>query len=181
MGREESWISPPHIPLALRMPFGSLASSMTQELPAKDSSELFAPRAAFSFGLSLLLSLAVVAVMVTVDARNRQRDETREEVTAVGDQSFFKIPDTFPRPVTAAVVYHGQPLFAIYKRITDRDSTMIRVGEDDSKTYRLYVEHPSEKEKDKGNAENQKKKDATYFLKVGVDEYIELSPQQQQP
>jgi len=147
---------------------------MIQDLPAQPSTGIFSGRAAFNFGLALFIGLLLTIIVLVLDRNQRTKMETSEEITAVGDQAFFKIPDTFPRPDTAAVVFRGQPLFAIYKRVTNHDSTMIRLGEDDSKTYRIYSEHDT----GKGKAQdNDKKSEAAGFLKVGIDEYIELRTQ----
>jgi hypothetical protein len=147
---------------------------MIHDPPATAPDSLFAPRAALRLGLALVLGIALVTVLAVLDRNRRTQDETHEEVTAVGDQSFFKLPEVFPKPPEAAVVFHGQSLYPVYKRITNRDSSMIRVGEDDSRTYWIYTDRVAGKE---AAAEGEKKGAPAYYLKAALDEYFEVRAQ----
>jgi hypothetical protein len=143
---------------------------MSQYQAADLQTGFFAERAAVWIGWALLAAMATILLLASFDRQHRRGLETFKEVTGVGDQAFFKEPDAVGGAPAATVIFKGQALVPVTpKHISERDARMLRVGDDDSGAYRIYVNRES--------AEAGNKREADYFLKLGNDEYLNVRPE----
>jgi hypothetical protein len=113
-------------------------------------------------GLGTLVLVASVAVFTAWD---RAHTSALEEVimpTAVGDTHFVPEPSGGKGPIN--LKYQGQQLDMVSESKI-RDSKLIRAGTDDSGVYSLY-----EMDEDGG-------KNGRLFMKVGVNEFMEVTPE----
>jgi hypothetical protein len=147
---------------------------MIEYQSANPSTGLFAGRAAGWFGWAILAALAAVILLISQEHRRRTPVETYEELTSVGDHSFFKMPEQAGKNPVAAVIFRGQPLYpAGFHRLRNSDTKMLRAGSDDSGALRIYMNsEPDPQTRDAG----AKKSESDYYLKLGEDEYLNVRP-----
>ena len=143
-------------------------------VPAPGETPLFARDYAIRLGLVLLIAFAAIIALAGYDESRRDALENFEEVTAVGDRSFFALPAEAQKPHPATVVFRGQPLYPVsYALVEARDTGMIRAGMADDAPYRVYTPReplpPQE-------GESEKPGQQFYYLKVAQDEYLKLRP-----
>jgi hypothetical protein len=128
--------------------------------------------AAMSLGAALLVGLAITAVLARHDRLHRTELERAEEVTAVGDVSFFKPPTEAMKPPPVAAKLDGQLLYPVsYKPFELQDSRMIRVATDSEAGLNIYETAlnvaPQEGEREKVG-------EKFYFLKIAPKQYIRV-------
>jgi hypothetical protein len=128
-------------------------------------------RGAMHFGFAIVAGMAVLVLVLSRDSANRAKLESFSETTAVGDQSYFKVPPRAAAPAVA-VTFQGKPLTPIsVRRIELRDSKMSYAGVDDGGSLRIYTSsEPVPLEK--GEAEVKGR--PVYFLKSALNEYIRV-------
>ncbi len=94
--------------------------------------------------------------------------ETFSEATAVGDHSYYPLPDFTNRTGVSILIFKGRPLYTDYKHVTNRDSRMRRIGAEDSGKYQIYIDEEPVKPDNKSHDEPR------YFAKTAEDEYVGL-------
>src|SRR5438309_9016306 len=95
-------------------------------------------KVALIFGAALLGGFALIMAFAIYDKSQRAVLERVEEPTAVGDNAWFHPPEKFDSSAVFAT-YEGQPLYPTgADRYDLRDSKMIKVGMDDSKSFWIY-------------------------------------------
>lgn len=145
---------------------------MNESTPASGSTEIFQAQTAQRLGIVLVAGLALVVIFNALDKPRRTQFERYEEVTAVGDKAWFRLPETAQKPPPAAAKFRGQELFPVsYKTVEIRDTKMLRVGDDDSGLLRIYA---SREPVPPQEGEVEKKGETFYFLKTGTGEYIKV-------
>jgi hypothetical protein len=116
---------------------------------------------AAGIGLAMLVLVVGVAIFTAWD---RAHTASLEEVitpTAVGDTHF--VPEPTGGAAEIGFKYQGQKLDKVSESKV-RDAKLLRVGTDDGGIYSLY------RLEDEG-------KNGRLFMKVGVDEFIEVKPE----
>lgn len=115
----------------------------------------------------LLIGFAFVVAFAAFDRLRISGLEKADEQTAVGDAAFFKPPEKFDSSAVF-VKLGGKPLYPTgTERYSLHDSKMLRVGTDDSKTFKIYK-----------SAERGGKDGDFFFLKTADGQYLEMSRQQ---
>lgn len=142
---------------------------------APDKSRIFALTAAMRLGEALLLGFAVAILFAGMDEAQREKLETYQEISAVGDRTYFPIPEERSKPPAPALIFQGQPLVPeSYEPVKIRDTRMFRVGKDDAGQYSVYASREgtgSEKGRTGG------KNDKFLYIKVAPDEYLRTLPE----
>ncbi len=140
---------------------------MGQYQSANLSTGVFAERPARRIGWVLIVVLAALTTFAFVGRQHRAQLETVEQVTAVGDTTYFKMPEMTEKPSALAVSFQGKQLYpASFKRMGNRDSRMLRVGTDDSGAYGIYAVREA--------IDARKKEAEELYLKLGPDEYLNV-------
>jgi len=110
-----------------------------------------------------LATLALVAGVAVFTAWDRTRTSTIEQVitpTAVGDTHFVQEPHPGTGPIGLKFEGHKLDMLSESKI---RDSKLLRTAMDDSGIYSIY------------HLEDEEGKKQRLFMKVGVNEFIEVS------
>jgi hypothetical protein len=114
---------------------------------------------------ALLLGYAVVALFAAREKSQRAELERVIEPTAVGDMSFFPLPQPWDvkRPLA---VFQGTPLyFHDWSRLPD--SLMQKAGRSDSAAFTVYKFHPATPQSEE-----------IFYLKVNTNLYAAVQPKQ---
>jgi hypothetical protein len=133
---------------------------------------VFHARAVAGFGWSLLSAVAVVVLLNAIDRPRRSQLEHHEQVTAVGDNAFFRLPDTAQAAPAAVAIFRRQELHPVsLKAVEIRDSKMLIAGTDDSGRSRIYT---SRDPAPLAEGEVEKKSETAFFLKLGPGKYLKV-------
>lgn len=131
------------------------------ESPTNDpqTTPMLGGTAAFRLGVALLIGVALMLALTMLDRQRRGKIEGWEEVTAVGDRSFFPPPSSSAAPAVVTweagslTVTAGEPQKM-------KDTQMRRAGRDEASGMAIY-EHTT-----------PTPGAARYFLKVAPGEYL---------
>ena len=139
--------------------------------PSTNAEPLFAREYAVRIGTVLLVAFAAIIALTGYDESRRDKLETFEEMTAVGDRNFFPIPKELQKPHPAAVTFQGKPLFPVsYEPVKANDPEMTRVGVAEGAAFRIYKsQEPLERGDEPTGADS-------YYLKLERDRYLEVRP-----
>jgi hypothetical protein len=143
--------------------------------PSTHDEPLFAREYAVRLMTVLLVAFAGIIALTGFDESRRDKLETFEEVTAVGDQNFFPVPKEPQQPAAPAATFQGKALVPTsYELVKRNDPEMIRVGQAEGAPYRIYMP------KMVLSGEAKPSAPGTYYLKVEQDRYVRVraaSPQ----
>ena len=115
----------------------------------------------------LLVGFAFVVAFAAFDKLRNASMEKADESNAVGDSAYFKPPEKFDSSAVF-VKLGGNPLYPTgTERYSLQDGKMMRVGMDDTKTFKIYK-----------SAERGGKSGDFFFLKTADGQYLEMSRQQ---
>ena len=118
------------------------------------------------------LFLAAFALLVVCAFRDRARVfhlEQFDEVSAVGDTTYYRPA----KDVNAVATFDGQPLFRVDNDKKEiKDTAMQRVGRAPPTGLSIYVSR-----KNNRNGSGAKNEPATFFVKIGRNDYIRVRPE----
>lgn len=122
-------------------------------------------KAAFGLGAGLLIALALVLAVAIVDRQRRTRIEGWEEVTAVGDRTYFIPPSDSAAP--AVLTWDAGVLrIATAEREKFRDTGMRKAGLDRATGVSVYAPL----------ARPGKESRSGFYVKVAPGEYLPARP-----
>ena len=137
---------------------------------APEQPRIFARPVAVRLGEALLISFAVVILLAGMDKAQRERLESFQEVTAVGDRAYFQLPGDLRKPFQPVAGFRGQSLTPTsVEPVEIRDTKMIRVGRDDSGRHFVYTSRESVPPV---GGEVVAKGEKFFFLKLEPGEYL---------
>ena len=140
--------------------------------PSATAAPFFGKSAALSLGSALLGGLFVLLALTRGDRVRRAELERAEEVTAVGDAIFFKLPTDAAKPPPRAAILNGQALYPVsYQTVELPDSRMIRAATDPETGIGIYVttiKVPAQEN------EHEKAGEKFYFLKTAPKQYVRV-------
>jgi hypothetical protein len=125
-----------------------------------------------AFASATVAGMLVLLAFGTWDRTRRSDLESIAQVTAVGDTTYFPMPNS-ANATAPQTTYRGDSLYAVStKKIGIKDSLMERVGQIDSGEYWLYAPRQEVKAQHAGVL----KKGEGLFLKVDEHEFLRLQP-----
>jgi hypothetical protein len=140
--------------------------------PSGPAAPFFGKSAAVALGGALLVGLLVLLGLTHCDQVHRTDLERAEEITAVGDSIFSKIPTDAATPPPRAAMLKGQALYPVSDKTYELpDSRMIRVGTDPEAGLNVYetaMKVPGLE------GERAKAEEKSYFLKVAPKRYLRV-------
>lgn len=141
--------------------------------PVSEHPRIFARPVAVLLGEALLIAFALVILLAGMDKAQRERLESFQEVTAVGDRAFFQLPDELKQePLQPVAGFRGQPLIPVsLDEVKIRDTKMIRMGRDDTGRHFVYS---SREKAPSAEGAREAKDEKFFFLKLAPGEYLKV-------
>jgi hypothetical protein len=118
-------------------------------------------------GGAFLIALAIIVLFAFRDRARVENLETFEEVTAVGDTTYYQPTND----VNAVAMLDGHPLFRVDNDKKEiKDTAMRRVGRDAATGLTIYIPR-------KNGTRATKTTGEIYFVKIGRNDYIRVRPE----
>ncbi len=140
------------------------------------STEFFQGRPAAILAAVLLLGLAALALFARTDRTRVTTLETFTELSAVGDKTYYLLPQPLPAPPAPVAQYNGRALIPItYEKFEWRDTKMTPVARDPQTRLTIYTSRePLPKNIPPAG-------ETPYFVKTAANEYLRLRAAPREP